>query len=72
MSSESELNVDDLHKLRDLYDALEAALDEYHGSSERMPAYDAEHAFDIIQDRKRDIESFEESHPKAAAACHEE
>lgn len=72
MSSESDLNVEDLHALQELHEAHQAALEEFQAKSERMTERDAEYASDKILEMKCDIELQELRCPKAAAAYHEE
>ena len=72
MSSESELNIDDLHKLRDLYEALDAAEKEFQATYERMTEHDSYFASDAIQSARHAIERHEADYPKVAAAYHAE
>lgn len=70
MDDDAQLDVDNLHALQDMYEGYYAALDEYDRKSKFMPAHDAEHAYDRIQQMKLDIESFEMMSPRVAAAYH--
>jgi hypothetical protein len=72
MSSESELNVDDLHKLEELYDCRSAALKEFEDKAKGRSEYDSEFAQSELHKMTCRIENFEARNPEAAAAYHAE
>ena len=68
MTDQAELHLDDLNKLRDLYEEHSAASDELDARRSSMTSAEIEDSLESLIAKARAIESFELNHPHAASA----
>ena len=68
MTDQAELHLDDLNKLRDLYEEHSAASDELDARRSSMTIAEIEDALESLTAKARAIETFEFNHPHAASA----